>query len=142
MARPSSTRVAADMLSCEDARRALWPLDRPREFVADEEDARVHLKACDACRSFFSADAKLRGILSRYGGGAKAPESLRTRILGAIAREQRPSRPQVVARSSSTLSSPNIPKRGWPGWPAQHSPRAERGYRSWRLVAALKRHYA
>lgn len=80
------------MLSCEQARRFLWPLDRPREFVPEEEEAHVHLRRCDACRSYFAAAAQLRGVLSRYGGRAKAPEALRTRILEAIAREQRPTR--------------------------------------------------
>lgn len=105
-------RVQPDMLSCEQARRTLWPLDRPREFVANEEDARAHMRGCDACRSFFAADVELSGVLARYGGGAKAPEALRMSILEAIASEERPSRTPgsagrtAPARTGRPRSSP------------------------------------
>lgn len=90
------------MLSCEEARRILWPLDRPREFVGGEEDARAHLGECESCRAFFDADSELTAVLGRYGGGAKAPKALRERILVAIGSEERRSTREPSTRAGAS----------------------------------------
>lgn len=76
------------MLTCEEARRILWPLDRPRQFVAAEEPARAHLAECAVCRAFFRADAELSALVERHGGVAWAPAELRARIIDALAWEE------------------------------------------------------
>ena len=77
------------MLSCEETRQILWPLERPREFVPGEEDARAHLGECAHCRAFFAMGTRLTGVLARYGAAVKAPPELRARVMDAIAGEQR-----------------------------------------------------
>lgn len=101
-------RVRPDMLSCDEARRILWPLDRPREFVGGEEAARSHLRQCADCRDFFAADARLTGILGRYGGVAKAPPVLRARVLAAIASENQGAVDDASANHGATPNEPRL----------------------------------
>ncbi len=56
-------------LRCERVREILWPLDRPRSHVPDEEAARDHLTRCDDCRAFFLRDAEVSRLLHRLGEG-------------------------------------------------------------------------
>lgn len=75
------------VLSCEASRRLLWPLGRPRELGAAEAAARLHLDGCTSCRAFFARDNLLTALLGRYGGRARAPAALRSRVRRALARE-------------------------------------------------------
>ncbi|MFQ5746924.1 MAG: hypothetical protein ACE5HF_06850 [Gemmatimonadota bacterium] len=95
-------------LSCARARELLWPLNRPRGHVPEEEEAKAHVAGCDACRAFFQRDAELDRLLARQRLAAQAPAELRERLFDALARE-RTSRPVTV--------SPARPRRR-PGWAA------------------------
>jgi hypothetical protein len=64
------------MLSCERVRAVLWPLDRPRNHLPEEEAARNHLATCGGCRAFFLRDAELSRILKRIGEGVAVSPSL------------------------------------------------------------------
>jgi anti-sigma factor RsiW len=108
-------RVRPDMSSCEQTRRILWPLDRPRGFVGGEEDARVHLRECAGCQAFFAADTKLTGVLGRYGGGAKAPPALRARVLAAIVREERQAAGDATANQMATPDAGRTRRAESPG---------------------------
>lgn len=52
-------------LTCDRVCEVLWPLDRPRCHVPEEEAARDHLTRCDRCRAFFVRDAEISRLLSR-----------------------------------------------------------------------------
>jgi hypothetical protein len=75
------------MLTCDEARRLLWPLDGPRESVEGEGGARAHLEACEACRLFFHRDALIARGLRARGLAVPAPTALRARVIDALARE-------------------------------------------------------
>lgn len=55
--------------TCDRVREVLWPLDRPRRHVPEEEAARDHLTRCDDCRAFFLRDAEISRILCRIADG-------------------------------------------------------------------------
>jgi len=98
-------------LSCEQVRELLWPLNRPRGHVPQEEEARTHLAGCEPCRTFFKRDAELDRLLARQRLAAQAPPELRERLFDALARE-RTSRP--VAPVALAAARP----RRRPGWVA------------------------
>ena len=78
-------------LTCERVREVLWPLDRPRSHVPDEEAAREHLTRCDACRAFFLRDTEIARLLSRLGDGISVPPSPNLRLsVARILAEPRP----------------------------------------------------
>ncbi len=73
---------------CDEVRELLWPMDRPREYVEGEEEARVHLERCPACQAFFRRDAAITATLRRQGVQVHAPQALRERVFDALARER------------------------------------------------------
>ena len=76
------------MLTCDQVREVLWPLDRPREHSEHEEAARAHLRECEACQGFFERDAVVSKLLERHGITAPAPAPMRERVFDALARER------------------------------------------------------
>jgi anti-sigma factor RsiW len=56
-------------LTCDRVREVLWPLDRPRSHVPDEEAARAHLTSCPRCQTFFLRDAEIARLLRGVGEG-------------------------------------------------------------------------
>ncbi len=76
------------MLTCDQVREILWPLDRPREHSEHEETARAHLRECEACQGFFERDAVVSKLLDRHGIAAPAPGPMRERVFDALARER------------------------------------------------------
>lgn len=77
-------------LTCERTREVLWPLDRPRNHLPEEEAARSHLTGCRECRAFFLRDAELAQLLHRVGEGiAVAPTpGLRMAVAEALASQR------------------------------------------------------
>ncbi|MEE8572264.1 MAG: hypothetical protein V3T20_03295 [Gemmatimonadota bacterium] len=77
-------------LTCERTREVLWPLDRPRNHLPEEEAARSHLTRCHHCRAFFLRDAELARLLRRVGEGiAVAPTTgLRMAVAEALASQR------------------------------------------------------
>jgi hypothetical protein len=73
-------------LTCERVREVLWPLDRPRSHVPEEEAARAHLTRCAGCRTFFLRDAEIARILRRIGQRAEvaAAPGLRLSVARAL----------------------------------------------------------
>jgi anti-sigma factor RsiW len=90
------------MLECDEARELLWPMDRPREYVEGEEEARLHLERCPACQAFFRRDAAITEALRHHGIQVHAPQALRERVFDALARE-RALGPGPRATPSSTV---------------------------------------
>ena len=82
-------------LTCERVREVLWPLNRPRSHVPEEEAARAHLSGCDGCRGFFMRDAEITRLLHRLGDGlAMAPApGLRLSVARALAEGVRTASP-------------------------------------------------
>ena len=74
-------------LTCERVREVLWPLDRPRRHVQEEQAARDHLTRCDDCRAFFLRDAEVSRLLRRIADGLeiKATPGLRVSVARALA---------------------------------------------------------
>lgn len=79
-------------LRCERVREILWPLDRPRSHVPDEEAAKDHLTRCDDCRAFFLRDAEISRLLHRLGEGMEIEPTpgLRLSVARALAVTRRP----------------------------------------------------
>lgn len=88
------------MIGCDEARELLWPMDRPREYVDGEGEARRHLERCPGCQAFFRRDAAITRALQRSGIQVSAPQDLRERVFDALARE-RALRPPPRATSSA-----------------------------------------
>jgi anti-sigma factor RsiW len=76
------------MSSCDEVREMLWPLDRPRGVLEGEEEARVHLDSCSACRAFFERDASITRALRAHDLEARPPEEFRARVAEAIESER------------------------------------------------------
>ena len=74
------------VLTCDRVREILWPLDRPRSHVPEEEAAREHLTGCFSCRVFFLRDAEISRMLRRLGEGAEitATSGLRLSVARAL----------------------------------------------------------
>lgn len=72
-------------MTCDEARRLLWPLDRPRANVEGEGEARAHLETCEACRIFFRRDALITRAIRTRGLPVPAPAELRARVIDALA---------------------------------------------------------
>jgi len=73
---------------CNEIRELLWPLDRPREVVAGEAEAREHLEGCEQCSAFFERDAMISDVLRARGVATTAPREVRERVFDALARER------------------------------------------------------
>jgi len=73
---------------CNEIRELLWPLDRPREVVDGEAEAREHLEECDQCSAFFERDAMISDVLRARGVAEAAPLEVRERVFDALARER------------------------------------------------------
>jgi len=73
---------------CNEIRELLWPLDRPREVVIGEAEAREHLEECERCSAFFERDAMISDVLRTRGVAATAPLDVRERVFDALARER------------------------------------------------------
>lgn len=86
-------------LTCERVREVLWPLDRPRSHVPEEEAARDHLSACDGCRAFFLRDAEIASMLHRLGEGMeiRPTPGLRLSVAKALAETRQVNAPRDSA---------------------------------------------
>jgi len=100
-------------LNCERVREVLWPLDRPRNHVPEEEAARDHLTRCDGCRGFFMRDAEIARLLRRLGDGlAVAPTpDLRLTVARALAEQLPMVSPGAAGLDVVELPSPE--SRRW-----------------------------
>lgn len=77
-----------ETVGCEEARRILWPLDRPRPHTEREAAARRHVEGCESCREFFRRDLAVARAIREHGLGPGAPRELRERVYAALARER------------------------------------------------------
>jgi len=84
-------------LTCERVREVLWPLDRPRRHVPEEEAARDHLTRCDDCRAFFLRDAEVSRMLRRIGVGLEIEPTSGLRVSVARALAVTPTLPRPLA---------------------------------------------
>ncbi len=74
-------------MNCSEARRALWPPERPRLAEPEVLEARRHVQACPACESYFAQDHSLLEAYER-ASRERAPQALRERVFDALARER------------------------------------------------------
>lgn len=74
--------------TCEEARAALWPWDRPRPHTETETAALEHVEGCAACRAFFRRDLAVARAVRACGFEERAPRELRERVYAALARER------------------------------------------------------
>jgi len=88
-------------LTCERVREVLWPLDRPRSHVPEEEAARDHLTGCNRCRSFFLRDAEIARMLNRLGEGMELRPNPGLRL--SVARALAETRQVNVLRDSAAV---------------------------------------
>ncbi len=75
------------MMDCNNARRALWPPEKPKLAEADVLKASEHVEACVACRDYFAQDRYLLDAYDRMRL-EPAPRLMRERIFDALARER------------------------------------------------------
>ena len=74
-------------MDCTEARYALWPPERPRLAGADVLEARQHVEACEACRSYFEQDKRLLSAYDRISR-ERTPRPVRERVFDSLARER------------------------------------------------------
>ena len=74
-------------MNCSEARRALWPPERPRLAEPAILEARRHVQGCPACESYFAQDRRLLDAYHR-ASRERAPRILRERVFDALARER------------------------------------------------------
>ncbi len=120
-------------LTCERTREVLWPLDRPRNHLPEEEAARSHLTQCHECRAFFLRDAELAQLLRRVGEGiAVAPTSgLRMAVAEALASQRWLDAVRDVEESSAAPTADLVDLA-----PGESRPRSQ-GWRSELAAAAV-----
>lgn len=107
-------------LSCERVREVLWPLDRPRRHVPDEEYARDHLTRCDACRGFFLRDAEVARLLRRIGEGIAVTPTPGLRMAVARALAEPRGSAGVPDGPAAVIEVP-VRRRRFTGWRAEVS---------------------
>ncbi len=73
-------------LSCGEARRLLWPEDRPRVLTEALTRARDHLQACDACQAFLRDMDVMSHEFRAAVPDVSAPLAVRNRLFAAVAR--------------------------------------------------------
>lgn len=73
---------------CDEVRERLWPMDRPRQTVEREAEAREHLDRCPDCQAFFRTDAAVSEAIRRQAVAVRAPSDLRERVFHALASER------------------------------------------------------
>jgi hypothetical protein len=71
-------------MDCAQARRLLWPPERPLLAGDEVVRAREHVRACAGCRSYLTLD---RALLSLYDRSRRteAPAAVRERVFDALA---------------------------------------------------------
>lgn len=85
-------------------------MDRPREYVEGEGEARAHLEGCSACQAFFRRDAAITKALQQGSIQVHAPQALRERVFDALARERALGpRPRAAPSSSPVWLSRLVP---------------------------------
>lgn len=87
-------------LTCERVREVLWPLDRPRRHLPEEEAARNHLPRCEDCRAFFLRDAEMSRRLRRIADGLEIKPT--PGLQAAVARALAVTRRLAMAGESET----------------------------------------
>lgn len=76
------------MMTCQEARLALWPEPGPRAASPEVSEAFAHYAACADCQHFFAVQADLRARVRRVGQSQRAPRELRERVYSALAAER------------------------------------------------------
>lgn len=86
-------------MHCGEARRLLWPDERPRAVTGDLARAHHHLEGCDTCQAFLRDMETLRHQVREAVQPVAAPIEVRNRLYAAIARA-RTATPAPQARRS------------------------------------------
>jgi mycothiol system anti-sigma-R factor len=69
-------------------------LARVHEFLdheldsASSDEIRAHLVACEPCLDRYDVEQAVKSLVNRCCGGDKAPDALRTKVLGQLAAAQ------------------------------------------------------
>lgn len=94
-----------DSFDCTLARETLWP--NPDDGTGAESDLRAkqHVEGCRSCQRFFRDDRAIELMLSGLST-QKAPASLRTSILAAIAEDQENSQGDVIPLFGNRITLP------------------------------------
>ena len=86
-------------MHCGEARRLLWPDERPRAVTGDLARAHHHLEGCDTCQAFLRDMETLRHQVREAVRPVAAPIEVRNRLYAAVARA-RTATPVPQARRS------------------------------------------
>ncbi len=127
-------------MDCTEARRALWPPEKPRLAATSVLEARGHVEGCQACQDYFDQDRRLLDVYDRVGR-EQTPRVVRERVFDSLARERARSlgvpeagvpeaRGDVSAAASTRESGIRGSGEGWGGtsWGGNR--------RRWALAAA------
>lgn len=85
-------------MTCGEARRRLWPEERPRSVTGDLAGAHHHLETCEACQAFLRDMATLRRQARDAAPEVAAPIEVRNRLYASIARARTATPPRRVRR--------------------------------------------
>jgi mycothiol system anti-sigma-R factor len=55
---------------------------------ASSDEIREHLAACEPCLDHYDVEQAVKSLVNRCCGGDKAPDALRTKVLGQLAAAQ------------------------------------------------------
>ncbi len=89
-------------MHCGEARRLLWPDERPRSVTGDLARAHDHLEGCDPCQAFLRDMATMRHQLRQAARPVAAPIEVRNRLYASI------------ARARTAAPSPRVRRSLWP----------------------------
>ncbi|MGV8909083.1 MAG: mycothiol system anti-sigma-R factor [Propionicimonas sp.] len=75
-----------DFEDCTDVLRSLYAFHDNELSVAEADEIRQHLMACEPCLDHFQVEDALRVLIRRCCAEEKAPEGLRTRVRATYSR--------------------------------------------------------
>lgn len=102
-------------MDCQEARKGMWPPERPRLVGQAEEDARRHIEDCAECAAYFHQDRVLLAAYDRIRQ-EPAPLEVRERVFDALAHAR--------WEGKGRRASGELPTLGW------------RRYTPWMLAVA------
>jgi len=89
-------------LPCGEARRLLWPDERPHAVAGDLAQAHDHLEGCRSCQAFLADMTTMRRQVRDAAPHVAAPIEVRNRLYASIARARTATpHPPVVGMSHS-----------------------------------------
>ena len=95
-------------MPCGEARRLLWPDERPRAVTGDLAQAHHHLEGCDSCQAFLADMTTLRRQLRHAAPRVAAPIEVRNRLYASIARARTAAPPPRMRRQLWSVAAAAI----------------------------------